>query len=179
MLPLYLAALVLGGGTLVVQLVLGHHDAGGHDGSDGADHDAGLVTFVASVRFWAFALFAFGFVGVLLTLFGFAGPILAALLAGGMGVVAGVAAVVTLRRLRSRTESSHATSQDVVGQIGRVLVPPNESGRAKVRVSVKGAYVDYVARSTEPLSEGDDVLVEECEGSEVTVSRAPKELRLR
>jgi membrane protein implicated in regulation of membrane protease activity len=176
-LALYLAALILGGGTLVVQLALGHHDAGGHDGGDGADHDASLLTFVASVRFWAFALFAFGFVGTSLTLLGFAGPLLAAVLAGAMGIAAGVTAVSTLRRLRTRTESSHATSVDVVGQIGRVLVPPNESGRAKVRVSVKGAYVDLVARSSEPLAEGDEVLIEECEGSDVTVSRAPKELR--
>ena len=176
MLGVYIAALVLGGGALVVQLATGHHDAGGHDGSDGADHDAGIATFVASARFWAFGLLAFGLVGTLLTVFGFAGAVLTSVLAGAMGVVAGVSAVATLRRLRLRSESSHATSRDVVGQIGRVLVPPNESGLAKVRVSVKGAHVDYVARTREALLEGEDVLVEDCDGAEVTVSRAPKEL---
>jgi hypothetical protein len=47
----------------------------------------------------------------------------------------------------------------------------------KVRVEIKGSFVDYVARANEPLAVEDAVIIEECDGSEVLVSRAPKELK--
>ena len=60
--------------------------------------------------------------------------------------------------------------------MGRVIVPLVPGGLGKVRVDIKGAAVDYVARSTETLAAGEDVIVEESEEGEVVVSRAPKEL---
>src|SRR5215467_3634077 len=95
MLVLYVGALILAVGVLALQLFMGHHggadaDAGAHDASGhDADHDTTFWTFVASVRFWTFALLAFGLVGTMLTLFGFAGPLAAALLASGTGVASG------------------------------------------------------------------------------------------
>jgi hypothetical protein len=49
-------------------------------------------------------------------------------------------------------------------------------GRGKVRVELKGAVVDYVARSRETVETGEAVLVEEADEGEIVVSRAPKEL---
>jgi hypothetical protein len=43
-------------------------------------------------------------------------------------------------------------------------------------VSVRGSFVDYVARSTDTLEADEAVVVEEMEEGEVVVSRAPKEL---
>jgi membrane protein implicated in regulation of membrane protease activity len=181
-LPVYIGALVLAAGVLLLQLVLGHHgggdaDAAGHDAGHDTDHDATLWTFVASIRFWSFGLLAFGLVGTLLTLFGFAGSVLAVVLAALSGLASGVVAVSVIRRLTQRAASSHATSQDVVGHVGRVLVPLDPTARGKVRVEVKGSQIDYVARAGEAIAEGEAVVVEECDGAEVTVSRAPKELK--
>ena len=176
MLSVFVAALVIGLGTLLVQLLGGHdtggHDAGGHD-SDGHD---GPLLFLASIRFWAFALLSFGLVGTMLLAFGFAGPIAATIIAGASGLASGFIAHTIVRRLTGHGTSSVATSKDVIGQVGRVIVPPSSESRGKVRVSVRGSFVDYVARSTETLEPDEAVVVEEFEGGEVVVSRAPKEL---
>ncbi len=179
-LTLYLAALLVAVGVFVVQLAFGHHDAAaGHDLTHdaGADHEAGAWSLLASVRFWSFALLAFGLVGSLLTLFGLAGPVVTAVIATGTGLTSGTFAATVIRRLVRQAATSHASSSDVVGRLGRVIVPPDEEGRGKVRVELKGSYVDYVARSNEPIAVEDAVVVEEYDGSEVLVSRAPKELK--
>jgi membrane protein implicated in regulation of membrane protease activity len=177
---LYLAALLLAVGAVLVQ-VLGTHDtgAGGHDGSHTGfdDHDFAPWMLITSVRFWSFGLLAFGLVGTLLTWFGLAGVGGAAAIATLSGVAGGAFAATAVRRMMRRSASSHVTSGDVVGKVGRVLVPPSELGRGKVRVEIKGNVVDYVARAGEALTEGDVVVIEECEGEEVTVSRAPRELK--
>jgi len=178
-LSVFVAALVIGLGTLLVQL-LGGHDAG-HDGNlGGGGHDAdghdGPLLFLASVRFWAFALLSFGLVGTMLLAFGFAGKLESAIIASIAGLASGFVAQAVVRRLQGQGTSSVGSSKDVIGQVGRVIVPPSTETRGKVRVSVRGSFVDYVARSTETLEPDDAVVVEEFEGGEVVVSRAPKEL---
>jgi membrane protein implicated in regulation of membrane protease activity len=177
MLVLYLSALVLGGGIVVVQVAMGGHGAD-HDasGTHDADHDASFWSFIASVRFWAFTLFAFGLVGALVTIFGFAVGSHTLVISSLAGFVAGYTAVSVVRRLTHNDASSHSTSADVVGRVGRVLVAPTDEGRGKVRIDLKGGVIDYVARARGPVAEGDIVLVEEVDGAEVVVSRAPKEL---
>jgi membrane protein implicated in regulation of membrane protease activity len=179
-LPIYIAALATAAAVLLAQVVFGHHGGDTHDGPQaehGAHDGVTPLTFVTSVRFWAFGLFAFGLVGTLVTLFAFAGAGATAALAGAAGVASGIAAVLTLRALARRGTSSHASSGEIVGKVGRVVVPPNERGALKVRVDVKGSSVDYVATSSEALGEGDAVLVEDVEGDEVRVSRAPREIK--
>jgi membrane protein implicated in regulation of membrane protease activity len=177
---LYIGALIIAAGALGVQLFAGHDGGGGdatvHDGDTHAgDHD-GPWSFVASLRFWCFLLLAFGLVGTATTLFHFASPLVTFIAALVAGVASGVFAVTVIRALSRRTPSSLTTSDDVVGLVGRVIVPASEGAKGKVRIDVKGSYVDCVAVAREPLSVGDSVVVEECEGAEVTVSRAPKEL---
>ena len=174
MLAVFVASLVIGLGTLLVQLFAGHdadhdvgHDADGHDGP---------LLLLASIRFWAFALLAFGLVGTLLLVFGFAGKLESTIIAAVAGVASGYVAATVVRRLQGQGTSSVANSREVVGRVGRVIVPPSTQTRGKVRVSVRGSFIDYVARSSEALEPDDAVVVEECEGGEVVVSRAPKEL---
>ncbi len=177
MLTVFVASLVIGLGALAVQL-FGGHDAGGHDagGHDGDGHD-GPFLFLASIRFWAFALLVFGLVGTLLRVFDFAGRIEASIIAGIAGFAAGYVAATVVKRLQGQGTSSVATtSREVVGRVGRVIVPPGTETRGKVRVSVRGSFVDYVARSAEPLEPDEAVVVEEYDDGEVLVSRAPKEL---
>jgi membrane protein implicated in regulation of membrane protease activity len=175
-LSVFVAALVIGLGTLLVQLLGGHdagHDVGGHDADGGHD---GPLLFLASIRFWAFALLAFGLVGTMLLAFGFAGKLESAIIAGVAGLASGFVAHTVVRRLQGPGTSSVASSKDVIGRVGRVIVPPSTETRGKVRVSVRGSFVDYVARSTDTLEADEAVVVEEMEEGEVVVSRAPKEL---
>jgi membrane protein implicated in regulation of membrane protease activity len=73
--------------------------------------------------------------------------------------------------------TSNVISTEVVGKIGRVLVPTDGASRGKVRVEVKGQLVDYVAASSEQLDQDDVVVVEDYDGGQVRVSKAPKELK--
>ena len=178
MTAVFVATLVIGLGALAIQLFAGHDaDAGGgHEVAHDVAH-GGPLLYLASVRFWAFALLAFGLVGTLLRLFGFAGPIASFVIATVAGLGSGYVAAAVVRRLQTQQASSVATSREVVGRVGRVIVPPSADTRGKVRVRVRGSFVDYVAKSSEDLDENDPVIVEEYEDDgEVRVSRAPKEL---
>jgi len=175
---MYLAALVAALGVFAIQLMGGHHDVGAdHDTSHGTgDHEGSTWSLVASTRFWSFALLAFGIVGTALTVLGLAGALFSGLLASASGVASGFFAASVIRRLTSRPATSHAVSSDVVGRVGRVIVPLVPGGLGKVRVELKGGVVDYVARSKESVEAGEAVLVEEAEEGELLVSRVSKEL---
>lgn len=173
---LYIVALVVGVSVLGVQAFAGHDaDGGGHDASHG-DHDAPPWALLLSMRFWSFGFLAFGLAGTLLTLFGLAGATASLIVSGVLGVGAGVGATTVIRRMTQKGPSSQVLPTEVVGKIGRVLVAPGGSARGKIRVELRGQIVDYVAASTEPLAENDVVVIDEFDGSEVKVTKAPKEL---
>jgi membrane protein implicated in regulation of membrane protease activity len=172
----YLASLVIAAGVLVMQIVLGHHAEAQTGEHAIGDHDAPLWTLFASVRFWAFALLGFGTVGTIITAFGFASFVHTLAIAIACGIGSGLFAVLAIRKVAQKSSSSHATGSDVVGRVGRVIVPPNEAGRCKIRVEIKGSSIDYVATASETMAEGDAVLVEEGEGENLLVSKAPREL---
>ena len=173
MILVYIGTLVAAAGAVGVQIFAGH-DSDAH----GADHDAGPWSLVASVRFWSFLFLAFGLVGTMLSVLRLAGPIGTFALALGSGAASGLLAVTVIRRLLSRSASSNVKRQDVIGCLGRVVVPLDGTARGKVRIEVRGTTVDYLARATQPLAEGDLVIVEECDGEEVVVGRAPAEFRI-
>jgi membrane protein implicated in regulation of membrane protease activity len=177
--PLYVASLVVGFGVLAVQLVVGHDTGGGgHDlhHDDGA-HDLTPWTMLASVRFWSFALLAFGLVGTLLTALGVATGVVALSIAGVAGVASGALAATVVSRLLHRSPESNASFGDVLGRMGRVVVPITSQGPGKIRVEVKGTSVDLIARAREAIDMGEPVVVEEVTSDgEAQVSRAPKEL---
>src|SRR5262252_1089543 len=113
----YLAALIVGLGVLSLGLLghgadahgadlhvggvhgdLGHGHASGH-GADDAHHQSGLfgVALFLSLRFWSFALMAFGSVGTLLTWFALAGSAATALIAVAVGLFSGGLAATVFR----------------------------------------------------------------------------------
>ena len=175
MLALYLACLVAGLGVIVVQLAAGHDAAGGgHDAPHAGDHDAAW-TVLLSVRFWSFALVAFGLVGALLALIGTLGGTAILVVALGAGAASGVFAVTVVRRLLYRSPSSGSTYAELVGKVGRVIVPI-DGAPGKVRVALRGAWVDVVARANETIDAGETVIVLEVDGDAAVVSKAPREL---
>jgi membrane protein implicated in regulation of membrane protease activity len=178
-LGVYLVALVAALGVFGVQLLGGHHDfGGGHDVShgDAGDHEASAWSLLASTRFWSFALLAFGLVGTCLTLFALAGVWASLALASGSGAAAGFFAASVIRSLVSKPATSHVSNKDVVGRVGRVIVPLVPGGLGKVRVELKGGVIDYTARARETLDAGESVVVLEADEGELVVSRVAKEL---
>jgi membrane protein implicated in regulation of membrane protease activity len=186
----YLAALVLGLGVLLLQFVMpggngdGAHapELGGHgeldlhhDGGDGGGHhvDLGAIAVFLSLRFWTFGLTAFGFVGTLLHYLQLAAPALSLGTASAVGVMSGFLASFAMRAIARSQTSSGGEADDAVGMIGRVLVPIERGKRGKVRIEVRGHHVDFIATTDdEKLEDGATIMVEEMRGTTAHVSRA-------
>ncbi len=191
---LYLAALVIGGGTLALQLLLGgsseadvhadvHADVGGGDvhadTGDGHDThaahgDAGFLPIILSLRFWIYGLLGFGMVGAALHYLGLASSFVTPLIAVVVGLLSGFLASWTFRALARADTTSSAEASDAVGQVGRVLVPCIRGQKGKVRIELRGQTLDLIATTDdEELASGSSVLVEEIRGMTAHVSRAP------
>jgi membrane protein implicated in regulation of membrane protease activity len=187
----FLAALILGAGTLAFQLASPgvadtDADAGadGGDGHDAHEHDhghevssaSGFLPLVLALRFWSFALLAFGLSGSLLYYLSLLGAWPAFGVALGTGLASGLLAAWSVRQLQRAQTSSGAETSDLVGQVGRVLVPLSRAQRGKIRVELKGQSIDFIASTDdEVLEAGTAVLVEELRGNAVHVSRAGRE----
>ncbi|HMJ11394.1 MAG TPA: NfeD family protein [Polyangiaceae bacterium] len=181
----FLAALILGAGTLAFQLLStgdtdgnGHGDGHAHDdpAQDASHGSDGFLPLVLALRFWSFGLLAFGLSGSLLHYLGLLGPGPASLVALVTGIASGLLASWSVRRLQLAQTSSGAETSDLVGQLGRVLVPLSKGSRGKVRVELKGQTLDFIASTDDDLLEaGSSVLVEELRGSALHVSRAGRE----
>jgi membrane protein implicated in regulation of membrane protease activity len=196
---LYLAALIIGFGTIALQLVMGGDgdaDADAHvdveadgdldaDADADADHghadhahaDGGFLPIFLSLRFWTFALMAFGLSGALSHYLELATFPVTLGLALVLGVGSGLLASATFRALARSEPNSGATGRDAVGQVGKVLLPVSKAGRGKIRIQLKGQTVDYIATTDdEELEAGQLVMIEEMRETTAHVSRVPEEL---
>jgi membrane protein implicated in regulation of membrane protease activity len=143
----YLAALILGGGVLFVQMLSG----GGHDvGGPG----------IVSTRSITFGVAAFGLVGAPLHFLLSPGSTLAlALVSGG---VAAAAAGFAFARLGHPAASGAVSLDALVGRTAKVLVPCGKGQRGKVRAALGGQVVDVLATTDEAhIPAGTDVRVVE------------------
>ena len=191
----YLAALVLGLGVLLLQFVMPgsdadgahapelgghgdldlHHDVGGGHGGHGDAHHGGLgaIAVFLSFRFWTFGLMSFGFVGTLLHYLGLANAPTTLVTAIGVGLLSGLSASLAMRAISRSQTSSGGEADDTIGQIGRVLIAIERGKHGKVRVEVRGRLIDLIATTDdERLEGGESVIVEEMRGTTAHVSRA-------
>jgi len=180
---LYLLALILGGGILLVQLFgAGHHDGAGHfghfGGSDhlgGSEHHADQGPGVLSTRSVTYGLFAFGFVGTCLHALRLAGGPATLAVAAAAGAAVTLAVGTTLRSLSDPAASGEAALLEARGRSGRVLVPLSRDQRGKVRVQIKGQTVDLLATTSGgELKAGAEVVVLEVHGDVAEVVAAPE-----
>ncbi|WP_257458267.1 hypothetical protein [Archangium lipolyticum] len=166
MFALYVTSFIIGGGLLLLSLLFGG-EAGGVDGLEGAEGATeggalGRALPLASLFFWTFFLAFFGLTGVLLsTLAREAGTLLTAGLSAGVGLGAGLIASRVLRGLGRAEVGSVVRPEDVVGRLGRVVVPVGRNQPGKVRVELRGRTVDLLAHgdSVVPLSPAHQVFV--------------------
>ncbi len=185
----YLAALILGLGTIALQFILAHagdadvhtdhdidvgdHDVDGdvhHEGPGGAPGDGAFVGLFLSMRFWTYALLAFGMVGAAAHFLHLAGATAVFVTALTMGVAAGLAASMLFRVLKPGV-SSATTSAETVGRMARVTVPLRKGGLGKVRVEIKGKRVDLLATTDadDDIAAGTEVVVVEFRGEQAHV----------
>jgi hypothetical protein len=173
------------GHPAVAPVVDGHFvDGHGVDGPfvDGhAGHaQPGLHAWVGiftSLRFYMFAAIGLGVVGAPVTAFGMSSPglTLAVALLTAFGV--GTLASLGFRILGRETLSSGATQEELVGHVGRVLVACEKGRRGKVRLTVRGQTLDFVATTDEARIEpAMAVIVESVLEGRVHVCAAPSEL---
>ena len=158
---LYLLAVVLGGGVVLIQLLSGHgHHVDLHDIDAGEHpHDGpGLL----SLRSVSFALFAFGLVGGCLHVLGLAAPWLALLFGLASSAATVLAVGWTFRSLADSSVSGEAALSEAKGRRARVLMACTGEQRGKVRVSLKGQQVDMMALSSgAEIPEGTEVVIVE------------------
>ena len=174
---LYLIAVVLGGGSLLVQMIAGgdHGDSGHGLGHGDASHPDGPG--LLSTRSLVYGLFTFGLVGGLLHVPRVVEPataLVVAVLAAGTAVI-GVG--YALRSLDDAGASGAAGLDEVTGRAARVLVGCGRDQRGKVRVALKGHQVDLLATTDEErIAEGAEVVIVDVrDGVAHVVSKAPGE----
>jgi membrane protein implicated in regulation of membrane protease activity len=172
---LYLLALILGGGLLLVQMLAGghghevDHDLGGHVDDTHPYDGPGLL----SSRSATYGVFSFGVVGGALHVLGLASPGLAL----AAGVTTGLATMffvgLTFRHLGDPAASGEAGFHEARGQRGRVLVACSREHRGKIRVLLKGQHVDILATTDdESIPVGSEVVVAEVRDDVAHVRRA-------
>ena len=176
MLPLYLGSLTLGAVLIGASIVFGDTDGDADfdadvepgDFSGGLDVDAddllimkdpgdaiaGAGTWLPflSLRFWTFALAAFGACGSLLHVMGVSG-LVAVLTSVIMGTAIGTGASWVFRQLQLTQVSGNVGMFDVQGKEAKVLLPVGPAKIGKVRVLLDGQMVDLPAKT-----QADDII---------------------
>ena len=167
------------GGILVIFGMLGHsHSADVHADIQLGDHpDTGFLSNVAawmpflSLRFWSYGLFAFGLVGIVLSVLlrlTPAGVFTFAILAG---LTCGSAVVFALRALGKNMVSTGATINDLMGAVGKVTVAIRGKVPGRIRCELKGEILDLVAVTSgdQTLEVGTSVIVTAIENDRALV----------
>jgi membrane protein implicated in regulation of membrane protease activity len=193
----YLAALVIGLGILLVQVAFGGRDgehglghaAGPVDGAagdaSGEDHplkaghpgDDGPLAVVFSFRFWIFAFLGFGLSGSLLHFLNLAGAGAVAILASAAGIGSGAFASLVVRAVTRSSASSSVNLSEAVGREARVLVTCEKGRTGQVRIALRGQSVDLLATTDEEdIARGEPVLIEDVRDGVAQISRRPREL---
>ncbi len=130
--------------------------------ADGGGDGGGIGQWlpITSLRFWTFALFAFGLTGSLLSLLG-AGAILSAVVAVLVGVGIGWAAAQIFRYLLRERVSGATTLDSLAGREGRVVIPVREGRRGKIAVQGPAGRIELLATSGDgrDLMRGERVLI--------------------
>ena len=169
----YVLALVVGGGLMLVQAVSGGHDTvdPGHS-LDIQHHGAGPG--LLSIRSFIYGLFTFGFVGAALHIPGLTGRTPALLIALASGVAAGLAAGITFERLGSAAASGAASLHEAAGHRARVLIDCASDRPGKIRLELGGQQVDMKATTVGAvIRAGAEVVVVEVREDVALVAPAP------
>ncbi len=172
---LYLFAAAAGIPVVAWLLLSGPEDGGSDDGAG----IGGVMLRLLPLSTIAIATATFGITGLLL---GAVGAGAATTFVGAAGV-AGLAAVLnsTLFAYLRRSDAAADAGEELVGSVGRVVLPIRDGHRGRIAVSVRGQQVYLSARALPGEQSGDlepgaPVLVVEVSGGVADVTRLDPEL---
>jgi membrane protein implicated in regulation of membrane protease activity len=155
---------------LVISLVFGEifdHLGGGLD----HDMDHGGPGFF-STRVMSVFVTAFGGLGAIATHYGL-GPLPASFVGfvGGVGLATPI--YFFARFLFGQQATSEIRTQDLVGQVGRVVVAIPAGGVGQVRCRIGVELIDRIARARDAIAipENDTVVIEEIVGETIVVKK--------
>lgn len=162
-----------------------HHADHGHLAKPDVGHVEGvghaLAATILSLRFWTFALAAFGTTGVLLELLGVPAPVsLGVSLADGVFV--GALVTTVLRRAARDTVSSALDTRHLAGRDAEVVLSVGPGKRGKIRLVHQGQTIELpaVTREDRLLERAERVIVVEVrEGTADVTTSAPDPRRAR
>lgn len=161
-LVVYVISAVVAGALLLLSVIgVEHgHDVGGELHHD-ADHGDGPWIPFFSLRFYTYFFASFGLAGLLLTFITKTDPTLTAWLSGGLGLTTGLIASFVIRILKGSETSGAANEKDMIGKEGEVLVPIRGASPGRIRCSVRGDIIDFLAvsESERALEPGETVIV--------------------
>jgi hypothetical protein len=181
MLTVYLAALAFGlvliGASVLQGDGAGHdsgHDTGHDDGHGGGDADHGaFLTNLLSLRFWTYALGAFGMAGTALTLLGVK-PALHVPVSVVLGGVVGAGVAALFRSLGRGAATGPASTDAFLGSEAEVVLPLLPEGLGKIRLHVGEQDVELPARTGgEPIQIRERVVVVRFRDGVADVEPAP------
>jgi hypothetical protein len=175
MLYAYLVGAIVGGVLLVASLVMGGSHEAGHTLGDHGGHDADSpASTLFSVRLWTYFLAFGGATGLVLRTLVKTGEPLAAILAGGVGLTAGGVAQAVMKRMSGQLGGT-IREGELVGRVGRLLLPVGKTAAGKVRLVVANHAVDLIATTTDEgeLAAREEVLVVEVKDGAAVVTRSP------
>jgi membrane protein implicated in regulation of membrane protease activity len=180
MIYFYLFAFVLGGIVLVASIFLASDGGADGDGMDvtgdgvgDAGGTFGVLAGLRSLRFWTFFLAFFGLTGLVLGGFELAPPALTLALALAVGVGTASGAVAVLQWLHREQSGEAAALEDYIGRTARVIVAFSRGSTGKVRLELRGAEVDVLARTDDEqgFAAGERAVIIELEGVVAKVAR--------
>ena len=184
---IYLISLIVGGFFVILSMFGGDSDTevdiGGdvdmdvdvqidadmHVDSGGFDHGGVGFIDLLSVRTLFFFLAFFGLSGTLFNLMGTVEPI-AAILSTITGAAIGLGANYLIKTVGYKSVSSAATTKELQGATGEVLLPFETGEKGKIWVRAKGQRLQLIARSIEggpqeTFNKGEEIVIVRMDGS--------------
>ena len=188
MLTFYIIAAIIGGGLLLVSLLFGGHHGGdgGHDldahndvdlhheldhDHDHGGHEGHIWLPFLSLRFWTYFMATFGGCGLLLTKYTSIPEPGVSWMSAGSGFAVGLCVAILMRLARRMETSSEASTKDLLGKTAQVLVAIRPGQEGKVRTTIKGDTIEFLAlpHESQVLEPGIEVVIVSVENDRVHV----------
>jgi membrane protein implicated in regulation of membrane protease activity len=114
-----------------------------------------------SLRFYTYFFAGLGATGLMLTYLTDASASLTLILSLCTALFCGLSVWLTMKLVRRSESTSTATESDLLGKEGTVLVAIHGRNPGRIRCTVRGDIIDYLAYSEEdtPILPGDSVVV--------------------
>lgn len=173
MLLVYTVSAIVAGVLVLLALFGADHHVGSEIHVDGADHDSETGHWLPffSLRFYTYFFAGFGTTGLLLHYFTKVDSTIMALIAAAVGLGSGLGVSILVRLLRITEASGSASDKDVLGKEAQVLVAIRGTNPGRIRCTVKGDIIDFLAisDSPDPIEVGTSVVVVAMENGQAQV----------